>query len=260
MEQDAVKTDNPAGRLYTILKKAKQFKGSGYRIWGNSFNILTNRDEREISDAIALQVIEHVIQLKKLINEIELSLKVIEGLNLSLYLTPFDRIRGAIKLRELTTPNYETYLREVTEGDLTVLAFCADVLSRYCREPVVEESQLEEILDSVGALYTDVFNSSLEDELKVFILDELEMLRRAIHEFRVRGFGRLKEAMPSVVGSYVITREWISKSEANDEDKSLLDSFSNILGRYGAVVSFAANTTKLLEAASIHLPRLLPGG
>lgn len=84
--------------------------------------------------------------------------------------------------------------------------------------------------------------------------------RRAIHEIRLRGFGRLKEEIPGVVGSYVITREWAGKSEISDEDKGLVDSFLNVLGRYGAIVSFAANTTKLLEAASTHLPKLLPGG
>jgi hypothetical protein len=254
-----IQTDNPAGRLYALLIKAKGQNGSGYKIWGNVLGIPWEREDSD-NDKSMIEIAEGVIQLRKLIDEVESALTRIEGINLSLYLTPFRRIRDSIKLSRLPTPNYDSHLNVITEGDMTVLAFCADTLSKYVRESAVDEDQLKELLDSITKLYTDVFDSSLDEEFKIFILDELEMLRRSIHEFRVRGFDRLKEEMPSVVGSYVITREWVGKSVTSDEEKGLMDSFLSVLGRYGAVVSFAANTTKLLEAASTHLPKLLPGG
>lgn len=255
-----IKMDNAAGRLYTLLSQARGLSGDGYQIWGSVFGSPLKKEIGDYKDELIIEITEGLIQLRRLIDEVESNLKKIEGINLSLYLTPFNRIRDAIKLSRLTTSNYHVHLLGITEGDMTVLAFCAEALSKYSREPAVDEEQLEELLNSIGGLYTSVFASSLDEELKVFILDELEMLRRAIHEFRVRGFDRLKEEMPGVVGSYVITREWAEKSKPSDEEKSLMDSFLNVLGRYGAIVTFAANTTKLLEAASTHLPRLLPGG
>src|SRR3954471_9825649 len=123
-EKVEIKTDNPAGRLYTLLSQAMGLSGDGYQIWGNVFGTPVKKVSNDYTDESMTEVAEGIIQLRKLIDEVESNLKRIDGINLSLYLNPFSRIRDAIKLNRLTVSNYEAHLRTITEGDMTVLAFC----------------------------------------------------------------------------------------------------------------------------------------
>jgi hypothetical protein len=257
-----IKTNNPAGRLYMILEAAKAAPGGadGYQTWAGVFKVPpyeASAPERKMPDESAAEALGRFLQVRTLVNEVESALRSIENINHSLYLTPFSRIRAAFSLHYLNGGNYPgAVLGQITEGDMTVLAFCAEALDAQHSESVVEEEQLKELLDAVAALYEEVRAADVGTSLKEIILDQLEIIRRAVHEYRIRGVVRLQEALNTVVGSYVLNKEVWEQSADLKEVKD----YKQVLSRFAAVVSFASNTVKLLEAAARYIPPLLPGG
>lgn len=247
-----VKTDNPAGRLYKLLRAAKEVSGgSGYTVWGEVFGIQGIKIKSPPSDDHVIEVIHGVVQLKELVAEIEGKLEKIEGINLPLYLAPFARIKEAIKVGHLPMSPYSNVLHPISEGDLMVLVFCAEELARHYSEQRVDEVLLADIFAEVTILFNEVANSDLPQQLKEFILDQLEVIRRGISEYKIRGIERLRETLGELIGAIVIKRDILDVSKEQPE----VGRFGGIVARLMSAVTFAADSATLIET----IRRLLPG-
>lgn len=249
---------NPAGRLHEILSDAKRMSGSALAIWKEVFGIEISSDEaRNPLDAeleVQIEVISRVLQLQKLIEDTEESLHRIESLS-EKYFRPFVRIHPLIKqsLGHMNTDLTST-LAQITEGDMTILEFCSEKLNERHAEPVVNDEELQEILQEVNSLFDEVRDAAIDPELKSFVLDGLEAIRRGINEYRIRGPERLKEALGEVIGSLAVNRD-IVKAGRNDNNETV-GRFEKLCYRFAAVVSFASDAVGLLNAVSVGL---LPG-
>lgn len=251
--------DNPAGRLLEIIQKAKiaaQQYGSNPALigWASVFGIPFDRNNFTVARDHDLTLINYLIQLDLLIKETESALMRVDDLP-DRYMRPFPRIREMLKISQLQSA-FSGFISPITEGDMVVLEFCAEKLSNYHLESVVEEDELKGILDDVNALYERIIASDVTAELKTIMLDMLVVIRNAVHEYRIRGVARLEEALPTLVGTYVLNTKLI---EAEDE-KEEVGLFRRVLGRYSSMVATASHTTRLLEAAAAYIPPLLPGG
>lgn len=255
MEQ--AEQNNPAGRLHAILSRAKEGVGtSGYvrtiNLWIEVFDI-------EIPEADVLapeleETVSRLLQLNKLINETEARLRNIEGLP-DRYFRPFERIRD-IPRKSLAALDSDIggTIRAVTETDMTILEFCSERLGEQHAEPIVDEGELTSILENVDILFNEVQQSDLDPELKTFVLDGLESIRRGIFEFRIRGPQRLKETLAEIVGTLTVNHDVIRA--ARDQDQSIVERFEKAFYRLAAAVSFAVDGPALLSAVN----KLLPGG
>jgi hypothetical protein len=242
-----METANPAGRLHEILARAQsatQISGrsnNAVNLWAGVFEVET--EQSTVTPSQTIVVISRLLQLKRLIEETEDSLKKIEGLP-DRYFRPFERIRPipdqslAALNQDITGP-----IRAVTEGDMTVLEFCSERLEERHAEPIIDEEELQSILADVTALFDEVKAGDLDPELKTFILDGLESIRRGIYEFRIRGPQRLKEAVAEIIASFVMNHE-IAKTS---EDQESWERFNKTFRRFVAAVSFAHSGMKLLQ-------------
>ena len=251
------KKDNPVGRLYEILVKAKQFTGTGYEIWGQVFEIESvTGDSPDVNEDAIFEVLSRIVQLRALVNEAKESLMNLEGVNHELYLTPFPNIIPVVKIDNFPTSNFELYIQKINESDMALLSLGADELSRRHIEPSINEDELKEILREVNELFEEVSSSSLEKELKTYILTQLELIRRGINEYRITGIKRLQEALATTIGSMLINRDLINQAS----DKQEVGKFVSLTMRFANVVTLASKATALIESLSKFLPLLLPGG
>lgn len=247
------KSDNPASRLIAILEKAHlvlRDRGSmpARAGWAYVFEIPTNGNSLTTEDGIEL--IYRLIQFIKLIDETEQALRTIEGVNLNRYLAPFPAIRSVISLTGLDQafiPN------NVTDTHMVILGFCEDKLEEYHLEPKIEEEEIKALIDDINNLYEEVKASAINQQLRVLILEQLEHMRRAIHEYHIRGAERLREEMTIIVGTYILNKDLVEEESSKEE----VNKFKNILSRFASVVAFASHATRLIEAASTYLPKLL---
>lgn len=249
----SAKKNNAANRVLNILEEArvaasKNASQSGYRVWAEVFNI--SIEGNSVPPEAEETVTSSVLQLRKLIDEVEEGLRRFEGLDLELYLKPFPRLREVTRLSLLPSTNFYANLTQLTEGDMTVLAFCAAKIAELPSEPVVTEEQLKELLEDVNALYDQVLESSLESELKRIILGQLNGIRTAIHEYHIRGIARLREELEKSIGVLVLNEDLIKQSNDKEEVKK----FGSIITNMATYISIAANLSKLAEMVIRYLP------
>lgn len=248
--------DNGAKRLLEILTKAKDGSVANtppLPAWGKVFGII-DRGGDVIHENEEFEVAHCLVELRQLINDIENQLRSIEGLDLELYLEPFPRIRNVCRLAALVHGSLGQTMNQLSPSDLTVLKFCANELSKHYSEPVVDEQWLKEFAAQVDALFDEVKESDLIKDLKDFLLKQLEIIRRAIQEYRIRGVERLKEALERVAGSLILHEDLIKKSN----DKPEVGKFSKIFNGLVSIVTFASKATPLIGPAAKAIGLLLP--
>jgi hypothetical protein len=247
--------DNPAGRLHNLLlaAKKKETRDSGYHLWATVFDISQN-PQKDLPDELLVEVIYRIIEIRKLVQEAENALRNIPGLNLELYLEPYPRIKDVIRIDKLASTNYSTHLVQLTSGDMALLAVGAEAIAQHHHhEPIIEEIELDTLENEINDLYKEVFKSSINDELKSFILDQLILIRRAIHEYRIRGIARLREGLANILGEILLHSDLLKRHNNDEEFKK----FSSLINHLISVVSFTADATQVLEGASKYLPLLL---
>lgn len=243
--------DNPAGRLHYLFKRARtgDKTANGYEVWAAVLKVPFSRDNP--NDNTEGEVLGHVLQIRKLIDETEQRLRNIENLDTELYLQPFPSLRHVMRFSSMNVSNYaNSLMSQISDGDMTVLAFCAAKLSEFPAEPVIAEELLKELLEDVNALYDQVLESSLEASLKTLILEQLQSIRIAIHEYYIRGIARLREELEKSIGALVVNEDLIKRSNDKEEVKK----FGGIITNMATYISIAANLSKLAEMVMRYLP------
>lgn len=248
--------DNPVTRLIGILKKAHEVAGrtssqTANVGWPQVFDLSPN--DQSLSGQ--MELISRLVETSKLVDEIENRLLSIEGLNHERYLLPFSTIKTLFS-NLINLGNTQFNPRAITDTHMAVLGFCEDKLSEYHSEAVIEENLLKELLSDLNGLYEEVKASSITEELKALILDQLHIIRTAIHEYRIRGVTRLKEALERIVGMYVVNQSLIE----NESDTEPVSKFKAYLTKFSSAVTFAAKLTKLIESGAKIIGFLTPGG
>jgi hypothetical protein len=248
---------NPAARLHNILTTAHSLIqnpsgrpiSQGWSFWSLVFDI---RIPNNVNDVPLREIVQRLLQLQLLIDETEERLRRIGDLP-DRYFRPFSRLR-AVPIQSLMNLNQEVSgtVRQITEGDITVLEFCAERLESQHAEAIVDEKELQAILDDITILFDEVKTSSVNTDLKTFILDGLESIRRGIYEFRIRGPERLKEAIAEIIGNYAVNHP----QTQSPEDKENFAKFQQSFKRFVAVVSFAHTGMKYIQ---MFTGPLLPG-
>ena len=247
---------NPASRLQEILVKAQSVSHEiavnnpmTVRVaWCQVFKI-----EQPNSEEALVEVISRLIELRELIRDVEIALLQTENLNRDLYTKPILGLKSIVNLNELSNTWSVSYT--IITRNLVPLNFIEDQLSHYSQynENKIPNDEIQEILKDINELYESVISSSLPTELKEFLLDALEKLRQGIHEYRIRGVVRLREAVGETVGIMYANREIIEPNK----DLSEFEALAKILVRIEKGITFVSKNYGLLEAGSKVIAALI---
>mgnify|MGYP001164772489 CR=1 FL=1 len=236
--------DNPAGRLYHILKEAKEKPGgnSTGQVWAEVLNADTG-DKYEI--------LKRVSSLQTLVKETELLIESRSDLNTNLYLRSFPRIRSVTSGENLAA-SWSNYQNNITDETLTRLEFCSEVLSHTSAEETITEEELETIKKEVEELRSSIHESNINFELKVIILDQVEAIRRSIEEYKIRGIKSLKNALEANIGSIIVHQDLYKKSE----EKELIEKLGELIDKIDTVTSKILKVKKVISTVGklIGLP------
>jgi len=237
--------DNSAGRLLGILLKAMNVRSQGGTLmmgWSRVFAIPISQNNVPPSFADDEELVHRILELHKLADEAESDVRALEGINHQLYLRPFPRVRAVLPKISNLQGDFNSVMGQLSEGDMTVLEFCAEELSKRHQEKVADEAILKEIAEEVQALFDSVKDSQLPEDLKKFLLRQLANIRRAVEEYHIRGIERLKEVLEEMVGAVAVNEE-VLKREAGTEQ---LSAFRRIVSKLVSVYEFAKEAKPLL--------------
>ena len=228
--------NNPAGRLYEILRQAKS-RGDdvkGRQVWAQ----VLDEDEKDDS-AITKKVIE-VYQLGE---EVKSLIKMNDGVNTELYLSSFPQIERAIFPLNLNT-TWKAQKQQLNDGVMTRLQFCSELLSSIYTEEQLEKEDLEKVSNLIEELFESVWDSSLEDGVRLDLLEEIERLRASVSMYKIKGAKGLKQALQSTIGMVVANQAELS--EAAKANPDVIERLGKLIDKIDSFTAKAMQVHRIL--------------
>lgn len=226
-------TNNPAGRLYAILDevRAKPRKKSIRNVWAETFGLEPS------ATADILFLIGKMIELAR---DAKQSINGLDNIDHEIYIKPFHNIEKAFSFANIED-HWDNISRHLDEATMVGLSFCADVLSRTSGEQIIDQETLNDLMEQVENLTHEIMDSEIPPDLKAVLIDNLEEIRRAILEYRIRGVDGLKRALEGSLGAVIRHRPQIVKQKG----KKPVARFLEILSKLDQVVAFSLRMKQL---------------
>lgn len=247
MADESNKLTDPAGRVLAIFERARRSSGGSIGTQYMALFEIKPGDYRELFRKLGLagETAEEVAELLRVSGNQD-----------------FERIFTAESLptiKELFAPHnldapWDDFKKRILDRDLTALRYCSNLLSKHFEEASIPDSQLKEILAEVEALYSDVWMSELDKDLKKIALENLQNIKNAIHDYNIRGADGLQEALALVVGTAMISGPPAEASTTNLVEKS-----SKLIDLLIKALKLARAAKPLLKAALEKFHLLPPG-
>lgn len=220
-----IKKDNPAGRLYEILAKAKNQPPD---------NALKTVLTAALNASNDVDFYKRLVHLKELVNEVKETVQNMENINKELYLSHYPQIEQLTQTSNLDIP-WKNVIHLLGEPALINVAHIAEILPYNCRENLIEENVLNELIFEIEEVIKKVNDSSLIIELKRLIIDQLYIILNSIYSYKIRGVKGLRNALTTSLGEFIINYKLFKDAENTDEVKS----FKSILFKTHSIVTSA---------------------
>ena len=232
--------NNPAARLYAILRKAKNLPNqNALKAWSEILSV---------AESNQAELIRRLGLLIALPSQIRAQIELIPEIDTDLYLkwipeidAGFSKFNLSASLTEFTNP--------ISESSLNDLRYCSDVLSRKCPENTLDLSELESLKNDLLELIDRFLASSIEDHLKRLILEKLYSIHVAIQDYTLSGIMPLTNAVRNVVGTAITDQETI---KGFNKTKLGAD-FWKMIHRVAMIVSILYGTAQLQSGISTLL-------
>lgn len=246
--------DNPVGRLYILLSEIATIpdnnntKNTRMReIWAKTFKIDKSNTE---------ELFSAYIEMLKLLKTAREKISRLPNVDPELHIKPFENLEKAFSSFGFEHQLHQ-FRRYLDSGTMTSLKFCAHSLAQIYDEPEVDEEHLDKLRSKVEKLINEILDSNdIEYELRVFLVERLEEIKRALLYYRINGTKGLRKALESTIGAMYLFNN--SNIQEEDEKNSALKGF---MGKMKDVVVEIAKIT-LAETAKDFLtggfPALLP--
>jgi hypothetical protein len=128
---------------------------------------------------------------------------------------------------------------------MTRLQFCAELLSSFYKEEQLSKDELESITSLIDHLFDAVLNGSLEESIRLTLLEEIERLRTALSMYKIKGAKGLKQSLQSTIGMVVANKSDLSK--AVDKNKDVIDRLGLLIDKIDSFTSKALKVHKVLS-------------
>lgn len=123
------------------------------------------------------------------------------------------------------------------------------ITAKFTEEQFLEKDEVLDTIAKIEMLTEQVSLSTLPNDLKLFLIEQLERMRRALRRYQFFGQKALKEDIQFIAGAYLIDERWLSHRELHEND-----TVKNVLLIVGALAALA-NIGQGVELVS----RLLTG-
>jgi hypothetical protein len=204
-----MKRTNPAARLYDILDRAKKSGQStpAFNIWQEVF---------ELRDMPQNEVFRYIGALRELVDEVKYLVTSNMKINKTLFLSRYDRIEAATNIVNLGVSwgNSRGFLDDAT---MLSLAHISEELSKFHEEKEIESDLLRHLEEELRGIMQAVYESDMNEKLRILLLDELPAVLRALQEYRISGVKEMRKAIEQIYGTIILHHGLLFK-EKDDED------------------------------------------
>lgn len=193
---------NPAKRLSRLIEIVvlKQDSTSSAAVWAEAFGL----------DAAKAQTDPHEVIAKLMIlrNEIDLVEKLMSSTSFSkgLYEPHLQRVRSTVSLTNISA-TWNNHKGQLPADTRLALRYCAEILPA---EPEISMEELQGVLDSVHRLRGDIEQSEITQAVREFLLSQLAIIEKAIHDYPIRGGVAIKSAFKDGLADCAAHAETVS--------------------------------------------------
>jgi len=218
-----MKVNNPAARLYLLLdavrKKNKQI--ALQHAWAEVLGF--NQGDLETYVLRMAEIVQLTEEIKSLIAK--------EEVDQSLYFKPFIKIQRLFSLAAGNT--VEQALPFLDDGTMTGLEHCAELLARKFPEKEIEAETLKTVEAEVDALKERIIASTLDNALKMVILDSILDIQKAIGNYRIYGSRGVEKTIQNTMGAmqyfYLSGNQNVTLQVQAENDKKAIADYIDLL-------------------------------
>ncbi len=239
--------NNPAGRLYTLVRKAKTVSdGPPVQFWATVFAI----NYRDLGNAPILEVVDKLGHFLLLVDDVERGFR--ELAFEEFYFEPFDPLRKVVdgSLRGLAA-NHGNIFGPVTSEHIAYLKVGAVEWSKRNPDPPIDDKKLKEIEKQARELRDAVKASpDIASDLRNLIVSLMESILEAIEQYKVGSVTVLEEAGVHVLGQFYWNARLVLRTFSDSKAKKWLKRAGAVVGMFIAVVSYGEKGWKSIETIS----------
>jgi len=189
---DSAKPNNPAARLLAILQEMKTTNAQNIAAGFAAVFGTNPSDLGEIYRCLG--------QVDRTIDEVAERLRLCGNTDFEqVYQTTVPRLKRAFSVTHFGQQWEEFKRQTIFDQEIKALEFCSAALARHYADKVVAAEELKDLLNKVNTLYGEVWDAHIDERLKTIILEELANIRRAIHDYKIRGAEGLNESVARVM-------------------------------------------------------------
>jgi hypothetical protein len=225
------------GRLFELCSRAVQVNGnlSVTVAWA----VLATNQEQEIGRGFDL--LAHAFRL---IEESKQEVLRRPEIKQELFMRSINSVEQIF--RSANYANQWSSISAPLQQALNALEFSAERLNAFSDERLLPQSEIAGLLGQLEIVYRALLNSDVESSLKQELLKQLDQIRTALVEYRVRGAEAVVSATNSSVGLIVRLKDKIAKVATVKEINDFLD----------LVVKLEAVATRIVAYTTIGAPAI----
>lgn len=240
-----IEQNNPASRLYDILTRLNQ----------SSIGMTTSA---VLSDVFEVQN-EPFSLMHALVGFQQLTDEVVKyATQTRLPIKPLERHLPQIKSVAAITnldAGWGNYRSRITSEMLVVLEMIAHS-EEDGQEEAIPVKSLNDLSYELDELFQLVENSTdVDKELRLFILRQVELIRRAISEYRISGAKGFSAYLEGLIFDTAKKKELLKK--AQDSKSSIFEKFKGVVGQVGGFAKHASEDIKAIEEVASSGKNLL---
>ena len=199
-----VNQDNPASRLYRIINQLRSFdKGDPEEEKRQSLvSVWLAVLEADPKDPTALS--DKLRQVRSLYDESLLGLRILPGLEkdeIKDLLSPIAQLLNPANFNYIWKGMKQSYL---TPGVLVALELCSLRFQQAPNAPAMDDKALEQLQKDIAALIRDIQAAQVGPVVKESVVQNLDLIRKAIAEDRTGASFALRNALEAAVGRFYL--------------------------------------------------------
>jgi hypothetical protein len=254
-------TNNPASRLHlqleTIRNKVKTTKPTTTaRNSGAEIKLRTVlADVSGNNETETVKLFLFLVDLANLARKSAEAIKTVPNINHKTYIDPLQKIEKGLLSTNVDVLAKTFAKRVLTEIDMLSLRVCADMLSTVYVDTTIPANDITALQKDVESLLADVMKTNLPNDLRDFLIDNLEKMRQALLGYRIRGNQGIREVVESALGASFLRRDELIEQAKDETKRKTLEKFFAVIEKATKILSLAEKV-KTLAAPAMAL--LLP--
>lgn len=246
--------NNPAGRLHLILDRAKSLAETtigqpSISVWPQVL-LCASDTPRDLLFA-------RIARVQELPNTVNIQMHKVPDLEaIDDYLCWVADLTSSLSRNNFDEP-LQQFTGTANEANMAWIRQCDRVLQQHFPEPTLTKQELQALRNAAQQLVSDINHSSLDEQLKEYMLYHLDLVNRAIDDYHVVGIESFVRTTESIIGAAIYRSDQTqeaTESQFGERFKQVVGTCFSFAGKYATLRPLLLDAVKLLSEGKNLLP------